>query len=131
MVEPKFSKELIISTIEFIRAAREELGTELGEEKTNAMLDAFDPALKGQVFMELLMGNIGMVKIQRDRNDFSPKKIAAIKAVRKIASLGLKEAKDIVDNCVDRAVSIEGSFSSDQQREFREDLKGTGYYIVY
>ena len=129
-MESKFSRGLVITTIEFLRAAREELGAELGEEKANAMIDAFDPALKAQVFFELLMGNIGYVKIQREQGNVSTqKKIYAIKAVRRISGLGLKEAKDIVDGCYDKAVSIEGSFSAEQQRKFRDNLKDTGYIV--
>ncbi len=126
----KFSRDMIIATVEFLRSAKEELGNGLGEEKVNAMLDAFDPALKGQVFMEVLMGNIGLLDIQQI-DQYHYKKIPVIKAVRLITGLGLKEAKDIVDKCVDQTkVHIPGSFSAAEQRTFRDELRGTGYDVV-
>ncbi len=127
----KYSKALIIPTIEFIRAAKAEVGNALGEEQINSLLDAFDPALKAQVFMELLIGNIGIIHIQRDQTFYSQqKKITAIKAVRRVAGIGLKEAKDIVDGCHDQAVLIEGNFSAVQQADMRAELLDTGYKIV-
>ena len=128
MVE-RFSRTLIVTTIEFIRAAKADMGDDLGEERANAMLDAFDPTLKNQVFMELLMGNIGSIKIRRYDN-YHYKKINAIKAVRNIAGLGLKEAKELVDGAVDQAMIIPGSYGADEQRQLRGDLHDTGYEVV-
>lgn len=121
---------MIIATVEFLRSAKEELGNGLGEEKVNAMLDAFDPELKGQVFMEVLIGNIGLLNIQQI-DSYEYKKIPVIKAVRRITGLGLKEAKDIVDKCSTQIrVHIPGSFSAAEQRTFRDELRGTGYDAV-
>ena len=129
-MEQKFSRELVIATIEFIRTAKEELGKEMGEEKVNAMLDAFDPALKGHVFMEVLIGNIGIISLQQ--TDFHTyKKIPVIRGVRNITGLGLKEAKEIVDNCANqKRVHIPGSFSAEEQRVLRDELRGTGFDLI-
>ena len=55
----KFSQQLIWKAQDFARAAKEELGEELGDERVCAMFDAFDPSLQRQMFMELLMGHSG------------------------------------------------------------------------
>jgi len=129
-MEQKFSRELVIATVEFIRTAKEEIGSEMGEEKVNAMLDAFDPALKGHVFMEVLIGNIGIVSLRQ--TDFhTSNKISAIKAVRRSTGLGLKESKEIVDKCANqKSVHIPSSFSAEEQRVLRDELRGTGFALI-
>ncbi len=128
-VHNKYSTRLMHTTIEFLRACKEELGDKLGDEKVTAMIDAFDPALRHQIFMEMLLGNIGMVNIKVDLYHSPPrKKIAAIKAVRAITRFGLKEAKEIVDAAEqNNSAKIPGSYSLAAVREFREALAGTGY----
>ena len=128
--DSKFGRGLLITAIEFIRAAKNEFGDEVGEEKVYAMLDAFDKSLKGQIFMELLSDDIGLVRIRRyDNHKFN--NLLAIKAIRCVTGLDLMVAKDLVDAAVNNTpVVIPGTLTVDEQRELTENLVGTGYEII-
>lgn len=125
----KFSDDLIYATIEFSRRCREEIGEELGLEKVNAMLDAFDPELKNEVFMVLLTGSVGTVRVER-ASGYDVKKINCIKGIRAITGWGLKESKDFVDS-IDpgKAALLNGCFKMEEIRALREQLMGTGYSV--
>lgn len=128
----KYSTNLIGSAVQFLRACREELGEEMGQEKVYAMIDVFDPALRHQILMEMLMGNIGLVRVKvEDPGDYQRKKIQAIKAVRSLTKFGLKEAKEVMDE-VDRVGSfqIPGNYSAVDIQAFKEILQGSGYSIA-
>lgn len=126
----KFSDELIYAAIDFSRRVREEIGDELGEERVSAMFDAFDPALKGLVFMKLLTGEIGMVRVGRG-SGYDIKKINAIKALRRLTGWGLKESKEFFDDLNPGGTKLlEGQYKLDQIREFREGLFETGYHVT-
>lgn len=125
----KFSEDLIYAAIEFSRRCREEIGEELGTEKVTAMFDAFDPELKGQVFMTLLAGTIGTVRIERG-SGYEVKKINAIKGIRGITGWGLKESKDFIDS-IDpgKQQLLNGCFKMEEIRALREQLHDSGYFV--
>ena len=126
----KFSREFLIATMDFLRAAKLEVGNELGESLANDMCDMFDPALKGELFMEMLVGNITTVRFKRD-TDEPVKKITLIKALRHLTGLGLKEAKDLADKADTLTpVRVSGSYTPIEQREFRSAIALTGYSII-
>ena len=78
----KFSSNLVYAAVEFMRLCKEELGQDLADEKVTAMMDAFDPELKQQVLMDLLLGRVGGdIRLERTFDD-AFKKIPLIKAVR-------------------------------------------------
>jgi len=126
----KFSEQLIWKAQEFARAAREELGDELGDERITAMFDAFDPSLQRQMFMEMLMGNGGgTMRVKRVKFTNS-NKIGAVKAVRSVTRFGLKEAKDVIDAADSNIGIIEGSWSSEHYNQLKRELVNTGYELV-
>ena len=126
----KFSQTLIWRAMDFVRAAKEELGDELGEEHIERMFDAFDPGLRRQMFMETLMGHTGGVMRVRLGNSSDRNKIGAIKAVRSVTRFGLREAKDVIDIADDGIGVIDGSWSSEQYNELKRELMYTGYELV-
>ena len=129
----KYSRKLIYNAVEFLRAANEELEDGVGEEQVYAMLDAFDPALKRQLLMEMLMGNIGgamRVRAVHQGDTAQRKKIEAIKEIRAATGFGLKETKDVVD-AADYGVSeITGDWDGDTHYHLGRALQGTGYELV-
>lgn len=128
----KYSTTLISTAIEFLRVAGNELGAEFGQEKVNAMLDAFDPELKAQVFMHLLMGDItGPIRIKFAKINGYSNKIQAIKTVRAISGMDLKEAKEFVEIAEFGGIAVmNGSFDVKQRRQFADGLIGTGYELA-
>ena len=132
----KYSKELLSLALEFVRRAKDELGPMFGEEQVYAMFDAFDPTLKNQMLMELMVGHIGnrvrFKCMNHDHYSRIQKKISCIKAVRNLSGLGLKEAKYLVDKATtsDVIVNIEGEFTLEAKRIFRANLQDTGYAVI-
>lgn len=126
----KFSQQLIWKAQEFARAAKEELGDELGDERVCAMFDAFDPSLQRQMFMELLMGHSGgTMRVRAVWND-GKNKIGAIKAVRSVTRFGLKEAKDVIDTADQHIGVIDGNWSTEDYNKLKYELQNTGYELV-
>lgn len=126
----KFSQQLIWKAQEFARAAREELGDELGDERIAAMFDAFDPSLQRQMFMEMLLGHSGGTIRVRSVWDSGKQKINAVRAVRSVTRFGLKEAKDVIDTADNHIGVIEGNWSTEEYNQLKRDLVGTGYELV-
>ena len=128
MHEGKFSHDLIYAAIDFTRRCREEIGDQLTQEKINAMFDAFDPELKAQIFMTLLTGEIGTVRITRHAGE--TRKINAIKGIRAITGWGLKESKDFIDALeIGKTLPLNGCFKLDEIRALRQQLLDTGYSV--
>ena len=126
----KFSQQLIWKAQEFARAAKEELGEELGDERVCAMFDAFDPSLQRQMFMELLMGHSGGTMRIRLADNTTRNKIGAIKAVRSVTGFGLKEAKDVVDDADNHISVIDGNWSTEDYNRLKRELINTGYDLL-
>ena len=126
----KFSQTLIWRAMDFVRAVKEELGDELAEEHIERMFDAFDPGLRRQMFMEMLLGHTGGVMRVRLGNSSDRNKIGAIKAIRSVTRFGLKEAKDVADAADQHIGVIEGSWSSEQYDQLKRELMYTGYELV-
>lgn len=124
----KFSQQFIWAARDFIRAAKDELGSEFEEDKVDAMLDAFDPSLKKQIFLELLIGG-NQLRIRKISTSVS-NKIQAIKAVRAVTGFGLKEAKDTVDMADLHTTKIDGDWTSEDYNKLSRELVGTGYELV-
>ena len=57
---------------------------------------------------------------------FGSKKIQVIKAVREITGLGLKEAKDVVDNC---PKPIKEAVSKEEAEQVKEKLEDAGAQV--
>ena len=126
----KFSQQLIWKAQEFARAAKEELGEELGDERVCAMFDAFDPSLQRQMFMELLMGHSGGTIRVRAAWSEGKQKINAIKAVRSVTRFGLREAKDVIDTADQGVGIIDGNWSTEDYNKLQRELINTGYELV-
>jgi tryptophan synthase alpha subunit len=126
----KFSQNLIWKAMDFVRAAKEELGDELGDERIERMFDAFDPSLQRQIFMEMLMGHTGGVMRVKPVWSDGRQKIAAIKAIRSVTRFGLREAKDVADAADQSVGIIEGNWSSEHYNQLKRELANTGYDLV-
>jgi hypothetical protein len=127
----KFSSELIYSAVSFMQTANRELG-DIADEKVEAMLDAFDPALRRQILMHMIKGDvIGPIRVRFDHTHTHRNKIQAIKAVRWISGMGLKEAKDFVEEAESGQIAVmNGNFDAKQRRQFSAELANTGYEVV-
>lgn len=127
----KFSDRFVYEVVLFMQKCAEELG-DIGEEKAEAMLDAFDPGLKRQILLMTIQGTIsGPMQIRAVSTYDTRQKIAAIKEIRAMTGFGLKEAKDVIDEADQKGISrIAGAWSLEQRMQMRERLAGTGYTLV-
>lgn len=126
----KYSQKLIYNAVEFLRAANEETENGLEEEQVYAMMDAFDPALKRQLMMEMLLGTAGGTMRVRAAWRDGKQKIQAIKEIRAATHFGLKEAKEVID-AADYGVSeIPGNWDNEIRSRLARALSGTGYELV-
>lgn len=127
----KYSQTLLWKLHDLIRTAKEEIGEELGEEKVYAMLNAFDPSVKRQLFIQILIGDLnGDLRI-KITNSSNRKKIEAIKGVRAVAHLGLKEAKEVIDIADTGRISvIKGCWNAEDYKKLQEYLMDTGYEVI-
>lgn len=127
----KFSSELIHAAVSFAQLANSELG-DIADEKVEAMFDAFDPALRRQILMHMIKGDItGPIRIKFGKINGYSNKIQAIKAVRAISGMGLKEAKEFVEEAEFGGIAVmNGNFDIKQRKQFADGLIGSGYEIV-
>lgn len=126
----KFSNELFHAALNFIRLAREEEG-DMGAERVYAMMDAFDPDLRDEIMLRLIINDTtGPIRIVLQHENIR-QKINAIKEIRSVTRLGLKEAKDITDLADEgRQATIEGDWTAEQRDTLSKGLHGTGYAVV-
>jgi ribosomal protein L7/L12 len=126
----RFSNRLTVLSLEFIRAAREEAG-DLGADRVYAMMDAFDPELRDELMFRLIVGDVtGDIKIRRD-NSTDNNVIGAIRSIRFMSGLGLKESKDVTDAAIAGGTGvIKGDWSAEQRNSLAKDLLGTGFIVV-
>jgi ribosomal protein L7/L12 len=126
----KFSNAIFTAALNFIRLAREEEG-DMGAERVYAMMDAFDPDLRDEVMLRLIINDTtGPIRIVM-QHDGIKQKITAIKEIRSMTRFGLKEAKDIADLADEgRPAIIEGDWTAEQKDALSKGLRGTGYAVV-
>lgn len=119
--------ECLVATLEFMRATADHYGAEKGMDVYGRVLDAM-PELKSKIFMGLLTGEFdrSCVTLSWIANSLNRDKIACIKAVRYATGMGLKEAKDTVDNCQFKVQRIE-LIHSEKRRDVVKQILATGY----
>lgn len=126
----KFSNAIFTAALNFIRLAREEAG-DMGAERVYAMMDAFDPDLRDEIMLRLIINDTtGPIHIALHHQDIK-QKITAIKEIRGVTRFGLKEAKDITD-LADTGLTavIQGDWTTEQRDALSKGLRGTGYAVV-
>lgn len=105
MIPNEYKEEIIATGIEFLTAIGSAYGPEQGMQLWEAIAATLDPDIKGEIFMAMLAGEgaSGRVTVKQVGN-----KISAIKAFRNVDTrrLGLKEAKDLVDD-----LSFQGKYA--------------------
>lgn len=129
-MERKFSYDLVAAAIELIKQAEIDHGS-LGEQKVHAMLDAFDPGLKRQMLLDLIVGNgQRRVTIQYDPSVGDPRVVSAIKSIRYATGFGLKESKQVIDEA---RMHGQSTFTADvslkDMAELEHELEKTGFKI--
>lgn len=135
MMEPeensKFHSKVVQAAIDFSRVVMR-YGDVNSYERINAILTAYDPDLPSEIMMLMLRGDdIYSISIKLENHWTSTQKVTAIKAIRAMVPLGLKESKDITDEAdAGKTVQIPGKFSIEQRKRFEVELKGTGYMIA-
>lgn len=99
MIPEEARGNIIMSSVMLIRAITKAYGAEDGMELWSKIAEVLDPAIKGEVFKAMLIGEFtGHIRIKGIDSSRMFDKIGFIKLVRAVDQrrLGLKEAMDIV-----------------------------------
>jgi ribosomal protein L7/L12 len=124
----KFSEEFLYATMSFMRAVDREVG--VNEENVDEFLDMISPGLRKKLLLMAITGEAGGSAIIRSVPVVNKKKINAIKAVRAATGLGLKEAKDTIDEADAKGwVNLQIDFTTQTRLQLARDLVGTGYEV--
>ena len=96
MSEEEIKEKMIQECFMFMESIYKYYGADKGEEMWDTIVLTLDPSMKRQILMKMLTKDFtGRIIIRGYRGEC--RKVPAIKAVRNITGLGLKEAKDLVD----------------------------------
>jgi ribosomal protein L7/L12 len=124
----KFSEEFLYATMSFMRAVDREVG--VNEENVDEFLDMISPGLRKKLLLMAITGEAGGSATIRSIPVANKQKINAIKAVRAATGLGLKEAKDTVDEADEKGwVHLTFDFTTQQRLQLARDFVGTGYEV--
>jgi hypothetical protein len=117
---------LVSDGVRFMQSITDYYGAEDGIKVWNSICEAIDPEVKGQIFVSMLMRNaVNGVTFRMDVST-SHSKVGAIKCIREYTGMGLKEAKDLMDQSFSDYVTIECD-RSDEHR-FARDLRNQGCF---
>ena len=114
-----------------MRCITEAYGSDEGMKLWDAIADTLDPDIKGQILFAMLTGRYhGQIRITR--GDFiggTANIIDKIKAVRAASGMGLKDAKDAIDNLRDSNKPIQFDIPADQRVSTITRLRDVGLYL--
>ena len=131
MIPEDFKEDIIQNGINFMRSITEAYGSDEGLRLWGAIADTLDPDIKGQILFAMLTGRYhGQIRITR--SDFSAGAsniVEKIKAVRAASGMGLKDAKDAIDNLRDSNKPIQFDIPADQRVSTITRLRDVGLYV--
>lgn len=123
---------LIRTGAEFLLAMQNYYGTAKAMEMWDNLRPAIGEDLAGDIFFGIMSGNFnGYVKVKISGSPDATRKIEAIKAVRAVSGMGLKEAKDFVESVsqhgwADLKLPANQTFST---HDFRQEMARAGYEV--
>ena len=98
MTTDEHQQELVWHTLNFMRSVTKIYGDEQGMQLYETIVNTLDPKLKGAVFKAMLMGTYEQGNILMSGLSPNANSMAVIKTIRDYTGLGLKDAKDIVED---------------------------------
>lgn len=107
-LSPDNKRQLVDSGLMFLRAIGNSYGSERALEIWNQLADTVHPDLKGWTFEAMLLGRMESSVVITKLLSPHVHKISIIKAIRTWdrRNLGLKEAKDMLDNLMEQQKEI-------------------------
>ncbi|MBU9728388.1 50S ribosomal protein L7/L12 [Diplocloster modestus] len=120
-----------MTTAEFIEAIKELSVLELNE-LVKACEEEFGVSAAAGVVVAAAAGDAGAAAEEKTEFDvelteIGPNKVKVIKVVREVTGLGLKEAKDLVDNA---PKVVKEAASKDEAEEIKTKLEGEGAKVT-
>lgn len=127
----EYSDKIIDLLIEFIQYANEESQDEFTIEQVYSLMDAFDPDLKHQIIMKIMIGETkNKISIYKDNSSNYYSKIDIVKELRKIYGISLMEAKDYADQAEKTITEIPIYIETFKRRILRKNLEKFGAIVV-
>lgn len=120
-----------LTTAEFIEAIKELSVLELND-LVKACEEEFGVSAAAGVVVAAAAGDAGAAAEEKTEFDvelteIGPNKVKVIKVVREVTGLGLKEAKDLVDNA---PKVVKEAASKDEAEEIKTKLEGEGAKVT-
>lgn len=98
---------VVDQSLSFLQALAEVYGSERAQEAWAKISEALGHDVRDAVFLAMLAGDNGSARVTfKITNQIVSHRVAAIRAIREAASLGLKEAKDLTDAAMMRATVV-------------------------
>ena len=122
--------QLVYDSINFMQSIVRNYGQEKGMLAWETIADAIDPALKGEVFVAMLIGDFsGRITVSSLVNGSNA--VACIKAIRSVDNrrLGLKEAKDMYDALLYQNKSIQVEVHGKNRTDAVRQLRDAGFVV--
>ena len=98
MIPAEHKTDIIQCGINFLRSITVAYGTDEGMKLWETITETMDPDVKGSIFFAMLTGEYND-RITLTTTAFGSNRVSQIKAIRNITGMGLKEAKDLNDEC--------------------------------
>lgn len=122
--------QLVYDSINFMQSIVRNYGQEKGMQAWETIADTIDPALKGEVFVAMLIGDFsGRITVSSLVNGSNA--VACIKAIRSVDNrrLGLKEAKDMYDALLYQNKSIQVEVYGKNRTDAVRQLRDAGFVV--
>ena len=122
--------QLVYDSINFMQSIVRNYGQEKGMLAWETIADTIDPALKGEVFVAMLIGDFsGRITVSSLVNGSNA--VACIKAIRSVDNrrLGLKEAKDMYDALLYQNKSIQVEVYGKNRTDAVRQLRDAGFVV--
>lgn len=104
MIPAEYKGEIIQTGLQFMKSITEAYGAEEGMKLWEGIASTLDPDIKAQIFFAMITGEYTtQIVLPAQR---TPNKVGAIKAIRTVTGLGLKEAKDLSDELEYKSVKL-------------------------
>lgn len=108
-MDDEIKNQLIISAHEFMRTLTEAYGADAGMILWDKISSVIDPVLKGEIFFAMLTGkNTNQITVRGMAANAQAHvdRIGMIRCIRNHTAMGLREAKDISDACIQHTYPV-------------------------
>jgi Ribosomal protein L7/L12 C-terminal domain len=132
MLPEEHKVAIITDGMQFMRSITEAYGADAGMQLWDTIASTLDPDVKGQIFFAMITGQYDTklhISVKMPAPGQAYNAVQAIKAIRTVTGLGLKEAKDMWDNMKDNGARVTLTVDADKHKQARTELINGGLTV--